>query len=188
MKAERLQETYVRKVGSLSQLRKFVLLDFRARRSVSLWNPIVRFQISLRIYEYLINSGNRVLRILFSLYFKRLSIRLGFSIPPNVFGPGLCIVHYGTIVVSPHARVGRNCRIHAGVNIGGKAGFYSISDASCLSPSIGSNCYIGPGAKIFGPVVLGSGCVVGANAVVNKSFNSHSTLVGVPAKEVVREN
>ncbi len=188
MKGEGLQRAGERQVRSLSQLRTFILLDFKARRVVSLWNPIVRFQISLRVYEYLVNSGKWFLRILFSFYFKRLSIRLGFSIPPNVFGPGLCIVHYGTIVVSPHARIGRNCRLHAGVNIGGKAGFYSLLEARLLSPRVGSNCYIGPGAKIFGPVTLGSGCVVGANAVVNKSFGSNATLVGVPAKEVVREN
>lgn len=178
----------MRRIRSLSQLRMFILLDFRARKNVSFRNPIVRFQIALRVYEYLVNSGNRFLRIFFSFYFKRISIKLGFSIPPNVFGPGLCIVHYGTIVVSPHARIGKNCRLHAGVNIGGKAGFYPIAEARSLSPRLGSDCYIGPGAKIFGPVILGKGCVVGANAVVNKSFGPESTLVGVPAKEVVREN
>lgn len=187
MKNGRLPETSMRRIESLSQLRMFILLDFRARRVVSLWNPIVRFQIALRVYEYLVNTGSRPARFFFSLYFKRISVRLGFSIPPNVFGPGLCIVHYGTIVVSPHARVGRNCRLHAGVNIGGKAGFYSLLEASSLSPRIGSGCYIGPGAKIFGPVILGRRCAVGANAVVTKSFGPGSTLVGVPAREVVRE-
>ncbi len=185
---DRRQSVGARRVTSFSRLRVFILLDFRARRAVSFWNPIVRFQIALRVYEYLVNSGSKFARVLFSFYFRRVSIRLGFSIPPNVFGPGLCIVHYGTIVVSPHARVGRNCRLHAGVNIGGKAGFYSILEASMLSPSIGSGCYIGPGAKIFGPVTLGKSCTIGANAVVNRSFGPNSTLVGVPAREVVREN
>ena len=49
---------------------------------------------------------------------RKLQIKLGFPIPSNVFGPGLSIAHYGTIVVSEHASIGCNCRIHVGVNIG----------------------------------------------------------------------
>lgn len=45
-------------------------------------------------------------------------IRLGFSIPINVFDYGLRINHYGTIVVNTKARIGKWCDIHACVNIG----------------------------------------------------------------------
>ncbi|MDM1707278.1 serine O-acetyltransferase [Thiopseudomonas alkaliphila] len=177
----------MRKITSLRTLKKVILLDLRARRIMPQWrillNPVVRFQLALRVYEYLINTRRRGAAALFKLYFRSLSLKLGFSIPPNVFGPGLCIVHYGTIVVSPRARVGRNCRVHAGVNIGGKAGFYDDKTASRLCTIIGSNCYIGPGAKIFGPVVLAAHCKIGANAVVTRSFlEEKSVLVGVPAQ------
>lgn len=177
----------MRRINSRRALRTFILLDLRARKAAVTWriifHPVIRFQLALRIYEYLINTGRRMLAACFKIYFYSLSLKLGFSIPPNVFGPGLCIVHYGTIVVSPRARVGRNCRLHAGVNIGGKAGFYDAATADTLCPRIGSNCYIGPGAKIFGPVVLGARCKVGANAVVTRSFAEGSVaLVGIPAE------
>jgi serine O-acetyltransferase len=52
-------------------------------------------------------------------------------------------------------------------------------------PVIGNDCYIGPGAKLFGPIELGPNPVIGANAVVNRSFpQGNVTLVGVPAKQV----
>ncbi|MEH6671640.1 serine O-acetyltransferase [Halopseudomonas sp.] len=177
----------MRSVNSKQALRTFILLDLRARRREPGWrvvlHPVIRFQIALRLYEYLLNTRQTQLAACFGLYFRSLSLKLGFSIPPNVFGPGLCIVHYGTIVVSPRARVGRNCRLHAGVNIGGKAGFYEDAEADSLCPTIGPHCYIAPGAKIFGAVVLGPDCKVGANAVVTRSWpEGRCVLVGVPAK------
>ena len=65
---------------------------------------------------------NRVMRLIEKFRFHQLSLRLGFSIPINVFGPGLAIVHYGTIVVSNGAKIGANCRIHEGVTIGATNG------------------------------------------------------------------
>ena len=114
------------------------------------------------------------------LYFRlhKMAIRLSFSIPINVFGEGLSISHYGPIVVNTKARVGRNCRIHVGVNIG-------EGGPDRLAPQIGDNCYLGPGAKLFGGIILGDNVKVGANAVVNKSFpEGNCTLVGVPAHKV----
>jgi serine O-acetyltransferase len=115
--------------------------------------------------------------------YRRISIKLGISISPNTFGPGLSIAHRGTIVVNGGAKIGANCRIHVGVNIGTEAG---KADAA---PTIGDNCYIGPGAKIFGPIVIGPNSVIGANAVVNKSFSEgNQTLGGVPAKVISKKN
>lgn len=51
-----------------------------------------------------------------------MSIKLGFSNPNNVIDAGLSIAHYGTIVISPYAKIGKNCRIHTCVNIGASAG------------------------------------------------------------------
>ena len=86
-----------------------------------LTNDIWRFQRALRRLEYLGNTGSP-LRLIAHLWWRRQSRRLGFTIPPNVFGPGLSMAHYGTIVVNGAARVGSNCRIHTGVNIGTAAG------------------------------------------------------------------
>lgn len=147
-------------------------------------DPILRFQISLRVYEFCLNKKLfKPLRLLVYLYHKSLSIKLGFSIPPNVFDSGLAIVHYGNIIISPYTRIGKNCRIHVGVNIGGAGKLTSVEEAKFLDPTIGNNCYIGPGAKLYGPIVLGDNVVIGANAVVGKSFEGNNlVLAGVPAK------
>jgi serine O-acetyltransferase len=105
-----------------------------------------------------------------------LSVELGFSIPENVFGPGLSIVHYGTIVVHKNAKVGKNCRIQACTNIGASGG---TDDA----PIIGDNVYIGPGAKIYGGITLANNIAVAANSCVNKNFLENNVLIGgIPAK------
>ena len=55
------------------------------------------------------------------------------------------------------------------------------------TPTIGDNCFIGPGAKIFGRIKIGNRIVIGANAVVNKSFETDDvTIAGIPAR-VVKE-
>jgi serine O-acetyltransferase len=133
-----------------------------------------------RFIKYLNNSDNQLLakfkrKYYLSLY-RKYGLKLGFSIPPNVFGPGLRIPHYGTIIVHPHAKVGKNCVIQAGVNIGVNKGGV---------PVIGDNVYIGPGAKIFGDIKIGDNIAIGANSVVNKSFlESNQTIAGIPARTI----
>ncbi|HRJ39599.1 MAG TPA: hypothetical protein PK798_12490, partial [Flavobacteriales bacterium] len=144
---------------------------------------IYRFQRLLRKVEYYQNCKKHTFigQLIFLFLYRKFlneSIRLGFSIHPNNFGPGLAIAHYGTIVVNQSARIGANCRIHVDVNIGTEAGF------SDKAPHIGDNIYIGPGAKIFGSIRIADGCVIGANSVVNNNFDLPGKLIlGVPAKD-----
>lgn len=106
-----------------------------------------------------------------------MSIDLGLTIPTNVFDEGLAIVHYGSIIVSRHVQIGKNCTIHSAVNIsGGLAGAKVI---------IGDNCFIGPGTKIIKPVIIGNNVKIGANSVVTKDFPMDNiTIAGIPAKIV----
>lgn len=142
------------------------------------YDDVWRYQRLLRYVEYLTNCRIRPLRRRLATFrLHRLGTRLGFTIPLNVFGPGLAIAHHGTIVVNSGARIGANCRLHACVNIGTAAGKVDAA------PQIGDNCYIGPGAKIYGPITIGDNIAIGANAVVNKSFpEGNSTIAGVPAR------
>lgn len=139
------------------------------------------FQKALRRCEYLYNIDNKTFlwklrKFIAARKFKKLSCKLGFTINPNCFGPGLRIAHRGTIVVNGKSRIGANCTINACVNIGAKAGF------DMQVPIIGNNVYIGPGAKIYGDITIADGCAIGANSVVNKScFKANTILIGVPA-------
>lgn len=139
------------------------------------------FQRLLRRVEYLHNTkANGLTRRFWSWRLHRQSVRCGFEIPLNTFGPGLSIAHRGTIIVHPDARIGANCRIHVDVVIGTRPG-----PPPEPAPRIGDNCYIGPGAKIFGDVELGANIVVGANAVVNRSFpEGRMTIAGAPARRI----
>ncbi len=172
-------------IKSKEDYRKFIASDLLSLGvgSQSNWlmlNEIVTFQVRLRKLEFAMNCSKNPVRVLFRKFlYRRIAIRLGISISPNTFGPGLSIAHRGNIVVNGGARIGANCRIHVGVNIGTEAGKVDAA------PAIGDNCYIGPGAKIFGPIVIGPNTVVGANAVVNKSYpEGDQTLGGIPAKKI----
>ena len=108
--------------------------------------------------------------------FRKLSIKLGYSIPINVFGPGLSLPHRGNIIINPNTIIGENCRIHVGVNIG------AHKDGA---PIIGNNVYIGPGAILFGKIIIGNNVSIGANATVTKSFEENNVVIaGTPAKIV----
>ena len=120
--------------------------------------------------------------VLNRLNFKRLSLKLGFSIPAGVFAEGLSIAHYGTIVVSAGATVGKNCRIHEGVNIG-------ATNGSEKAATIGNNVFIGTGAKIIGEITIADDVAIGANAVVVKSITEPGTTwAGVPARKISSNN
>ena len=103
---------------------------------------------------------------------------MGFTISPGVFGPGLCIPHYGSIVVNANSKIGSNCLIHNNVVIGTNGG-------NSKAPIIGDNVFIGPGAKIFGEIFIASGTYIGANSIINKSITKeHSVVVGIPGKYI----
>ncbi|MCL1112985.1 serine acetyltransferase [Shewanella basaltis] len=144
-------------------------------------DEVWKFQVLLRFTEFFINVNRWYLKPFefFFRYFKySLGVKLGFSIPNNTFGPGLRIAHYGFIVVNSECRIGSNCTVHAGVNIGKNLN-------SIGAPKLGNNIYIGPGVKIFGDIELADYIKIGANSVVNRSFNeSGVTIVGIPARKL----
>lgn len=142
-------------------------------------DEIWKFQICIRKLDYYAQKSG-LLKYYYRLKYHRLSVKLGFSIPYNKIGAGLAIVHYGTIVIASNVRIGCNCRIHAGVNIGANAG-------ETQAAVIGDNVYIGPGAKIIGNITIGDNSVIGANAVVTKDVPPSVTVGGIPAK-VISEN
>lgn len=127
----------------------------------------------LRKAEYA--SNNRKLsRYWYLTKLLRIQTRYGISIPLNVVEEGFEIVHLGSVIINCNARVGKYCRVHPGVCIGANHE---------KAPVIGEKVYLGPGAKVFGDIMLADEIQVGANAVVNKSCEkAGAVLAGVPAK------
>ena len=93
------------------------------------------------------------------------------------FGPGFVLIHADGVVINRLVRGGENVYVEHQVTIGADRG---------TSPVLGDNIFIGAGAKIIGPVTIGDGARIGANAVVIKDVPAWATAVGVPAK-VVRQ-
>lgn len=114
-------------------------------------------------------------------YYKRkkniLGRKLGFFINAGCFDIGLKIWHYGSIIVNPKARIGKNCTIHGNCCIGSKGTFPDDS------PVIGDNVDIGQNAQILGGITIADGVKIGAGAVVTKSVLIPGvTVVGIPAR------
>ena len=157
-------------------------LGIKMKHPPFIGREIWKFQRLLRKIEYYTNCKKgffwKIYLSFLKLKFHNLSVKLGFSIAPNVCGPGLAL-HWQLVNIHPAAKIGANCLIHMGVNIGTKAG------ESAAVPRIGDNVYIGPGAKIFGDIIIADGIAIGANAVVNTSFLEPGiTIGGVPAKKI----
>lgn len=180
-------------INNYSDLRYYLKSDsysvgvrFNLRNLI--FEPVIRFTFVMRLYEYFLNTKKPYILLLpIKFYFKILSVRLGFSLGPNIFGPGVAIIHYGLLVIDPTTRIGKNCRVHMGVHIGGAATFVESGTEHLYSPRIGDNVYLGPGSKIYGPVKIANNSVVGANSVVTKSFEDEGvTIAGVPAKVIAR--
>lgn len=101
---------------------------------------------------------------------------VGISLPRGAkIGGGLRIDHFGAIVISPGAVIGKHCTIRQGVTIGNRK---SLDDI----PVVGDNVNIGAGAKILGAVRIGNNVKIGANAVVLCDVPDGCTAIGVPAK------
>lgn len=115
------------------------------------------------------------------LLFNKLNSSLGNCVIGRgaEFGPGFVIFHSSGVVINGRVKGGENVHLNHEVTIGS-------DDIEGGVPVLGSNIHIGAGAKIIGDVEVGDGARVGANAVVVKNVDAHTTVVGIPAREVRR--
>ncbi len=140
---------------------------------------IIEFQRLMRLYSYYSNIKNpniiqRIKRNYYHYLYKKISLRLNFSIGSDVFGYGLLIPHYGTIVINSKARVGNYAVVHTCTNIAGKK-------------TIGDALYLATGSQIVGDITICDNVSVAANSLVNKDCPQNTLVGGVPAR-VLRED
>ena len=107
----------------------------------------------------------------------------GIEIHPGAkIGKGLFIDHGMGVVIGETAEIGDNCTLYQGVTLGGTG-----KDEGKRHPTLGDNVMVGAGAKVLGPLTIGSGSKVAAGAVLLNPIPEDSTAVGIPAKVVRRE-
>ena len=95
---------------------------------------------------------------------------------PVVIQPGMYIAH-GQVIIDGFVKIDSGVVLLPWVTIGLKAGNFQ-------GPTIEKNVHIGTGAKIIGPITVGKGSKIGANAVVVKDVVAKSTVAGVPAAQM----
>lgn len=178
------KENYI--IDSKSKLRFYILADRMMNRGyfkLPIKMKIMNLFFSDEIMNYLIclrkenyysqRSTLSVNRIINKIKLHRLGVRLGFTISPHVFGYGLVIPHYGTIVVGEGNNIGNYCVLHTAV---------CITEGN---KKIGEGFYVSTGAKILKDICLADGISVAANSVVNQSERDpFAVLAGMPAKRV----
>ena len=101
--------------------------------------------------------------------------------PAAVLGSNLFIDHAVGVVIGETAVVGDDVTIYQGVTLGGTS-----LEAGKRHPTVGDRVTIGAGAKVLGPVTVGSGSRIGANAVVVRDVPPDSVVVGVPGQVIAR--
>ncbi|NMM30997.1 MAG: serine O-acetyltransferase [Cellulomonas sp.] len=97
--------------------------------------------------------------------------------PAAKLGHRLFIDHGMGVVIGETAEVGDDVVLFHGATLGGRSMRHGKRH-----PTLGNRVVVGAGAKILGPVRIGDGAQIGANAVVVNDVPAGAVAVGVPAE------
>lgn len=139
-----------------------------------------KYLLVLRKLEYYTNvrthfGGGYLMRIYYTIKWKRLSNKYGIYIHPNTVGKGLYIPHFNGGIQLNCISMGDFCSVSSGVVVGNKGS----QDNRAI---IGNNVGLTIGCKVIGKVVLGNNVIVAPNSVVIKDVPTNAVVSGVPAK------
>jgi len=130
-----------------------------------------------RIGHWLWVQGRRSLAIYLQ---NQISVVFGVDVHPAArIGCGIMFDHATGIVVGETAVIENDVSILQNVTLGGTG-----KEHGDRHPKIREGVMIGAGAKVLGNIEVGMGAKIGAGSVVLTSVPPHTTVVGVPAKEV----
>ena len=104
--------------------------------------------------------------------------------PGAVIGRNFFIDH-GFTVIGESAEIGDDVTIYQQVTLGGTNPTDGVPGKR--HPTICDGVIIGSGAQILGPVIVGAGARIGANAVVTKDVPERATMIGIPARSTLVE-
>jgi serine O-acetyltransferase len=106
----------------------------------------------------------------------------GIEIHPGAkIGKGFFIDHGMGVVIGETAEIGDDVTLYQGVTIGGTSLSHGKRHATLRDRVV-----VGSNASVLGNIVVGSDSRVGAGSVVTKDVPPDSTVIGVPARLVVR--
>jgi serine O-acetyltransferase len=169
------------------------------RRDQESWTSILHVlfaqgTIAVMVYRYghwAHHIKNPLLKVLFKLpYWLVLPwvvslTQIRISVRAKI-GKGFVIHGFSGIIITD-ATIGENCTVNQQVTIGrGRPYRGTRREKLRPPPRLGDNVFLAAGAKVIGDVVVGNNVVVGPNSVVIASVPDNCTLMGVPAKIVLR--
>lgn len=104
----------------------------------------------------------------------------GIEIHPAAVIGAFCFIDHGQgVVIGETAIIGNRVTLYHDVTLGGTS-----LEAVKRHPTLGDDVVVGAGAKLLGPITVGDGARIGANAVVVKDVAAGATMVGIPARAV----
>lgn len=110
----------------------------------------------------------------FARFLTAIDIHPGARIGRNLF------IDHGFTVIGETAEIGDNVTIYQCVTLGGTNPANGV--AGKRHPTLSDGVIVGSGAQVLGPITVGEGARVGANAVVTKDVPAGAVMVGIPAK------
>jgi serine O-acetyltransferase len=135
---------------------------------------VLLFRVSNALHRFGLRPLSRL------VYFAN-CVLFGADLAPTAdVGGGLALPHPVGVAFSP-VRMGERVRLMGGVRLGG--GGYDDTTRDGL-PTIGDDCYVFDGAKVFGKVTIGDRVVIGTNSVVSRDVPSDVIVLGNPARVV----
>ena len=88
----------------------------------------------------------------------------GVEIHPGARIGRRCFIDHGMgVVIGETAEIGDDVMLYHGVTLGGRT-----RNGGKRHPTLGDRVLVGAGAKVLGPITIGAGTAIGANAVVTK--------------------
>lgn len=136
-------------------------------------------------YRWANGMYKRGIPFLPKLLSKYSQLMLGIDISYKAsLGKGILILHGYGVVIGRGVKTGDHIKIYNGVTLGVNDAYYKGLEYSQSYPELGSNILLGTGAKILGPVKVGSDAVIGANSVVTRDVENGAIVSGIPAKKI----
>ncbi|WP_404385060.1 serine O-acetyltransferase [Caenispirillum salinarum] len=152
----------------------------RSRLEVFLCYPGFHAIATHRVSHWLWGKGFRLTARFVSHLAK---VFTGVEIHPGAtIGRRVFIDHATGVVIGETAEVGNDVTLYQGVTLGGT----SLHKGK-RHPTLGDGVIVGSGAQILGPHTVGEGARIGANAVVLDEVPPGVTVVGIPARMVMRK-
>ena len=137
-------------------------------------HALVLHRLAHTLWRHRLHYGARLLSFIARML-TQIDIHPGATIGRRFF-----IDHGCGVVIGETSEIGNDVTLYHGVTLGGTSW-----NAGKRHPTLGDGVVVGAGAKILGPVNIGSNARIAANSVVIEDVTAEMTVVGIPGRMVM---